>query len=132
MAADVVVSVAVVVSVVSLLPADVEVLVVAVAVAVAVVVSVVWLLPPDVVLLLVVAVATSVSVSARRAPHRTLPSGNPIGPNGILVFTRFNCAFPFCPTTALDVCSAVRACCSCPRHQRFVAVILFYFWRLGW
>ena len=38
------------------------------------------------------------------------PSRSPggLGPNGILVFTRFNCAFPFCPTTSLDVCSAVR------------------------
>ena len=26
--------------------------------------------------------------------------------NSVLAFTRFNCAFPFCPTTALDVCTA--------------------------
>lgn len=30
----------------------------------------------------------------------------PGNPQGIMAFTRFNCAFPFCPTTALDVCVA--------------------------
>jgi len=34
--------------------------------------------------------------------HKLDLSANPAG---IVVFTRFNCAFPFCPTTSLDVCS---------------------------
>jgi len=47
-----------------------------------------------------------VAVDAKRAQKQRAPvGGNPLGPAGILVSTRFNCAFPFCPTTALDVCS---------------------------
>ena len=33
------------------------------------------------------------------------PGDKPILPS-VVAFTRFNCAFPFCPTTALDVCTA--------------------------
>jgi hypothetical protein len=30
--------------------------------------------------------------------------------NSVALFVRFNCAFPFCPTTALDVCTADEHC----------------------
>ena len=58
-----------------------------------------------IVALLAVVVAAAPNKPHAKRPHKALPKA--IGPNGILVFTRFNCAFPFCPTTALDVCSAV-------------------------
>jgi len=52
-------------------------------------------------------------VDSRRLAARNASSGRSAGPLGagkifyqsVLAFTRFNCAFPFCPTTALDVCT---------------------------
>ena len=48
------------------------------------------------------------SAPTRRAPRSR--SAPPLGSQpflaSVVAFTRFNCAFPFCPTTALDVCTA--------------------------
>ena len=46
--------------------------------------------------------SSTAGVSRTSEPRKLQMPGTPAG---ILVFTRFNCAFPFCPTTALDVCA---------------------------
>lgn len=47
------------------------------------------------------------AAAKRKGPGvRRSPPGSQPFLNSVLAFTRFNCAFPFCPTTALDVCTA--------------------------
>lgn len=45
-----------------------------------------------------------VATASAASFKRSLP-GSSVFDKSVLTFTRFNCAFPFCPTTALDVCS---------------------------
>lgn len=53
-------------------------------------------------IILIAALAVT-AANAAVAKKRATTKAGPSTAAGILVFTRFNCAFPFCPTTALDV-----------------------------